>query len=1411
MACSQSEHEERDPSLRVMTAEEVLHFNQESLALLQEREESLNLHEAAVNEMMTNMDRVFVLPPRSIYGDIQPGKEEEILPSQVTLLRLRRKRQDAAVERYRFHKAVTKYIIQWRARMLRKFQSQHLKKVAFKLYTRKSFMQWCNGLKCYTMRKKQCERAAAIAVATRILVMFSQWKKREIVNRRARQISRLFSNNCSAWKRWQQCLRRSVSSSFVKMKADFTAYEHLLRKHGRLVLNALYVRKPLVSVRIVMKFARHQALKRGFCSIERVYWMSSESKRKYALLCKKKKHAFFSFWQRFLLLRRKINELEATEKCERTRRRKLHRVRIGMEKYFDLWKATAHSSSLIRHKYSKSKVHHRKNMMRRAISAWSTGMRFGSKAQMRAVTKAMNTKRSASILSCLSQWRRHVGCLSDNNIQLHHNRAKLFMDYKKRYTRQCLINNATPKIKIAVSFRKLGVENAIQLHKQLFWIRFRNALDNSQEFRTWNSTGNSCGYQFYAHRCQLSAMNAFLRNYEQSKDQKDNIILSSNWYSSSKKRSSFSQWQYFNQVTKNIVKPSMIAGMNSYFQRMGNLFIHGLVQKCEMSEMDRKSRIHRNQVQLSKVLATLARNVNKRRAVASKIVNNNSDTLQSCDVSRQGKVKQLYLDVTSQSRIKYTWKYPRESYFPLNSLLFCVSAHDSRRKKGVSMKTWITYVVRVREELQYQKQVGDERYYQHLQMSGMASLKSYRIKSQKLKLLFEEMMSFHIFMLTKRYLRQWNEHKAKRNYLFLNWQRGIGKRNYLSCKNCLSQWQKFAVAQKLDRKEISLATAASKKSSCVRFMRLVVSIRKQTNMIKSSEISYRKRLVACTFKRYSLKAKHMKYNRSQFELGKKQKIAWTWYLMINRMEENKRNKKFFATALSTAIRHRSSFKTARAVVKWRMWTKMTKLLKNCFTNLTYLRRHKMMMNLFDRMASAKAKTDAQVLRGEMHKRIGMLEGGLHMFRRYFEQQKGEFLSATIGHQFYIRQLLKKFFIAHDMNIKAPKRCEAVRMKHGELKYYLWCKRRYLLKWCTTYRAKNVKNSLMSQLVWRFLQSQGWRLFRARTKVLLKGKKHLNSVTTWHNLKRKRTVVIWLKKLLHFRRATIVIRKSKYKWHFYKFRRCCAALLLGRKVEVCTRRVVKKIVRHELRESLRRWVEFCRLENIAIKLLSNRINNLYLNSISNWSKRMKICKKFKFSCPQASETGQSPWKYAALRNAVHQICAQTRNQMLQKDLLETSRRYIFSTYLDRFVDRRIVAEQLKENLQRAHNHYEATLLQNQLRLWISHLESRCHQKYTEYTEENKYFKRKLHDGLRKLHSFANACRKRRRLDARLKDYCAVQRKRRVFHVLDCSATRRWGQKVESSMFDNDTATRKLYCGFHRLLQNKRMNKHVVKCN
>jgi hypothetical protein len=60
-------------------------MTQASLALLHRREDSLELHDTAVHDLMANLDRAFQpLPPRSIYGDIHP--DAELLPSQVRTL-----------------------------------------------------------------------------------------------------------------------------------------------------------------------------------------------------------------------------------------------------------------------------------------------------------------------------------------------------------------------------------------------------------------------------------------------------------------------------------------------------------------------------------------------------------------------------------------------------------------------------------------------------------------------------------------------------------------------------------------------------------------------------------------------------------------------------------------------------------------------------------------------------------------------------------------------------------------------------------------------------------------------------------------------------------------------------------------------------------------------------------------------------------------------------------------------------------------------------------------------------------------------------------------------------------------------------------------------------------------------------
>ena len=125
-----------------MTTEALAHMNQDSLTLLHEREDSLEMHDTAVHDLITKLDCAFQ-PPLPIYGDIHP--EVELLPSQVTLLRLRRKRQDAAVARFCFQKAVTKYIMEWRTRMLRRYQALHVARRATHHSTAKGFGTWRIG------------------------------------------------------------------------------------------------------------------------------------------------------------------------------------------------------------------------------------------------------------------------------------------------------------------------------------------------------------------------------------------------------------------------------------------------------------------------------------------------------------------------------------------------------------------------------------------------------------------------------------------------------------------------------------------------------------------------------------------------------------------------------------------------------------------------------------------------------------------------------------------------------------------------------------------------------------------------------------------------------------------------------------------------------------------------------------------------------------------------------------------------------------------------------------------------------------------------------------------------------------------------------------------------------------------
>jgi len=1411
-----------------------------SLNLIHQKECSLEAHDSAVHDLIGNLNRAFQ-PPRAIYGDIEP--DAELLPSQVTLLRLRRKRQDAAVARYRYQKAVTRYIVWWRDQLLRRYRAHYGRVRALAHLTCKGYNALRAGLQQYRERNARHRRAMGLAIAACLIKNFTIWRNKEAVNKKVRYVNRKFTVNFCAWKRWQSAFKRRLMNSMVGMQADMTAYDYVLRKHGRLVLNALHVKRPLVDPRKVSKFARLQALKRGFDGIANQFFEKQYVTDRLRNHTRSKKAKLFSWWLHYVKCRATNSDIRAKAR-EMLRRRQVITVKtrtsdeackLGLQNYLHSWKTLLHNNYYQRFISQKAKEHRYKSVMMHGVSKWLYACHHGCTRQTRALKVAAKHLLLTKVQQSFTTWRKHVNCQSEKSDA--EEPSQLLMNHSKRERRRRLLDNAQGyemTTQLTISKNKLDMASALYQFKSSTWARVCGMLLMRMKLNKWLSSDHDTAACFHDNTLAKAALNQWLQIHEEGRICQKNYEISDDHYSTTHMRVCVMQWHDITQMEVSVLRPAMNLAEDYHLRKVGFELFDNLMRSGYIKRQQHRACVHWADARRCSVLATLAAIVNTRRQSTLHLTDSDPTLLNAMSTMsgvKCGKLKRAPTGDIIQCSRGVT---PAFTLFATDELMLCSKIYEERRKRKTAFGEWASINLKRREERLYESQVEESHYAPRLLQSGMQGLAEFAAYCLQLRAQERQMDEFYDSSKSKCLLRQW---QARQGEVFrmkkgvvqagLANERSVSVRGFLRWK-CHLQNRKYAKAQ--EQASIPLYT----KICGARLLRGLSKCLLQSKSLTEAGKFHGNREKVSSLRWWRAWKDLRAWRRAALRAGIDQRVLLCWRKLHARLERHSVNKILSTTAFATGDKQRARFAVRRA---WRcvsVFSRRRQFLKKSFAKLVKWRE---MMNkkvIFGTFSEYKAEGDSFVLKGKRH--FGSIEGkkAFLIMKKYVTAAVEDDNNTTLVDSFRRRHLLTSFFVTYDQNIKLPKSQGVVITQQAAVHHSLWCQQRWLREWRRVLHSMKIAKDHQATISRRFMLHRGLKSLslklkkRKRKRLVISKILHVldvrrletaksqwqsrrdvkrvateleNKGTSHHNCRLKMEVITWLKRLRQLRAASAIVHMSSCKRYFDKLRQLHIGAMLGRKLVACTRRVAARRQRMSLRESMRRWAEHCRLESLASKLIAVRTDRLYRNSISSWRRNSKIRKQLAAHGDQCVLTHQLYRQQQIERTMFFNFSEFVNRSKLQRRLDRRCRRHLFRVFQRRILEASSNHELVAARNRHVDSFYLKSLLGYGLRFLMYRVQMKYHRQHQAFLDKRAYNRNQVRAALKNLHNYARSARRFRHSKHALEQHLAEQSKRRVLQLLDCAVVRRWGLKQQEHSRREALAARMMHRGFHCLLKNR----------
>ena len=1393
------------------------------------------MHDVAVHDLMDNLDRAFQ-KPRAIYGDIQP--DTELLPSQVTLLRLRRKRQDAAVARYCFHKAVTRYILWWRGQLQRKYRSHYWRMQALAYRNDKCFRALRVGLEQYKTRNENYCRSMGLAIAFRLVKSFTAWRNKEDFNKRAREVNRKFTPTFCAWRRWQKTFRHCLLSSLVGMQAEMTAYDYVLRKKGQMVLNALHVKRPMVEPRKIDKFARLQALKRGFVGIFNRHLEKEYQSQKILVHVRMKKTKIFSQWKSFVKYRVMRNDIKIKEKEVLQRRQSViaktgtaeQSCKLGLQNFLYSWKLLLHEKVYYKYNICQAKKHRYERNVRQSILKWQYASHYGCTRQTRALKTAARHVLITKVQQSFSAWRKFVDCQSEETIASGH--LQKFTNFKKRESRKLVLDEKKrAKELLAISKSKLDMATALYQFKRVAWARLSFFLISSVELKRRTIRERTLATQFHRRKSEKTSLALWILYYENIKQCKEQNHISDMQHCIVHMRSCMSRWKCVSQLGLSVLRPALERAVFHHLRISGELLFENLLRSGYLKRQQQRARKHWEETRRSAVLATLASVVNTRRNSVLPLINVNPTMLTIfAGFNRQHPTE--YLEV-QHNIIQCNRGIATNSMYSAGNLMICSRIHEERRKLRTGLGDWKGVVLRRKEERHYEHRVEEAHYFPRLQLCGLQGLSQFVTFCKQVKVQDIKMTQYHGTAQAKCSLQQWRVHlekmKASKNFLL----QLDHKRNDKSTSRIFSKWKKYQLNRVFYKSQKLSSVSVYGRSCAIRlFKRLHKCLEQATSIATAVKARSRYRNTLALRQLYEW-AQLQVLDSANIKRGRRQCLQWRWHLLQNRIRQHSENKLHLRESLDTADKNRLTNSLRRTCKYLAAFASRRRSLRNSYEKFVKRRDYYNKNAIFQVFATYKAESDALLQKGKKHRTDVTLGKAFVLVDFHLKRVNFSSHAIRVADVFCRRQYTHSFFVAYITNLKTPACQEKSRILRATSHYLQASKRCLLREWRRSLKAKKVQQKAWLNVVSDFKMSRGLKMFlrnvikagkvrkhssqlikisllnlqkktfailqsrckskRIRVRLEMKGLKH-------NDIIRMSAVLKWLKRLRQLRHATSSLRLAIRKWHFSRFRQRYLSTVLGRKLIRFTRGVVLKMQRATLRDTLRRWAEHCRLEMLAAKLIAVRTDRLYRSSISKWYRDSKSRQQRLMHAHRCIHTHQVYRQNQIEQQIFFNFAEQVYRSKLQRRLDRKCRRHLFRVFHRRILQTTFNHETVAERNRVADTFYRKSLLGFGLRFLVYKVQVKHHRHHVAFLETRDYHRRHLRQAMKALYQHARSARRRLHAKHALQQHLATNQKRRALQLLDCAVTRRWVQKQQEGAYRQTLTTQMLHRGFHRLLKN-----------
>lgn len=416
-------------------------------------------------------------------------------------------------------------------------------------------------------------------------------------NRTAREVTKRFTWSYCAWRRWKRALRCQVTSSLVGMTADMAAYDHLLRKHGKRVFDALHVKKERVSVRRVDQFSRYEAKRRGFCALSVMLQRGYLEKMRGREGARLRKRRVLAQWQSFVQYRITREEVEtksreaakklislskpstsliaftpavttaAEAQAQRTDPASKSRM-LGLLKHFHHWRALSSASVLCAECTLRAEGHLLRRSLLGAMSCWWRTSKWGSSAQKKGVRAAAGHLSVTKMRRCFVNWRVRADCQSEETRQDKGSNAR-FLTFQKLHGRRCIAENIPVKDHLTISRAKLDMASACTQHMRTCWGRVSRSWGYRGQLLCWSRSNDRDADGLHVNWRLKGALTAWTHRSQLIKQNRYSSHLSDMQYCISHMQTCVLKWKHFAGVSSREVHRSLERAATHHTLRAG--------------------------------------------------------------------------------------------------------------------------------------------------------------------------------------------------------------------------------------------------------------------------------------------------------------------------------------------------------------------------------------------------------------------------------------------------------------------------------------------------------------------------------------------------------------------------------------------------------------------------------------------------------------------------------------------------------------------------------------------------------------------------------------------------------------------------------------------------------------------------